>query len=181
MGTVRFDLSEYTDFGSYIDPGRYSAKITNVEERTSEKSGNTYLLIRLVISEGQFAGHSIIDRVMTSGKAIFRAVNLLNALGVDLSEKIAAKASVNFDTSAFIGKAVRVEVEDNEYDGKTRSQVKTYLAKSQSAASDSDPLELPTSDAVKTATTGVPAPAASAGPLEGISDDGLVSIEDVTL
>ena len=111
---------------AHVPEGDYLAKPVNAELRKSEKSGGRYLSWRFqIIEPKKFKGKTLYDRTSLKPDALWNLRNLINAA---LGKNVAGKV-VNFDPEVAYGKTVMITVEDDEYEGKIRSQIVDYQPK----------------------------------------------------
>lgn len=122
-GKVRVDFSKVEDRKSTRVPeGDYPVKITKVKHTESEK-GNPMLVFSFEITEGKYAGETLIDRCVLTEKALFRLRNLLQAAG-----KKVPKKAVNLDVKGLKGLELGITTVDDEYEGRISSKVGDYLS-----------------------------------------------------
>lgn len=74
------------------------------------------------ILEGKYKGQKISDRLWLQDNTLFRIRLFLEAMDVTVPEK---KANVNFEK--YVGNELGVTLVDNEYNGRTTSQVGDYI------------------------------------------------------
>ena len=105
---------------AHVPEGDYLAKIISSETRESEKSGSRYLSWKLAITEPkEFKGKNLYHITSLKPDALW---NLRNFIHAATGKNVAGKV-LNVDTSALEGKIIAVTVEDDEYEGKTRSRI----------------------------------------------------------
>lgn len=120
---------------AHVPEGDYLAKPVNAELRKSEKSGARYLSWRFqVIEPKKYKGKTLYDRTSLKPDALWNLRNLVHAA---LGKNIAGKV-VNFDPEVVYGKPMMVTVEDDEYEGKIRSQIVDYQPKAKYGEADED-------------------------------------------
>lgn len=120
---VNIDLSNYKDrVGQRVAPGRYGVLVEDAEVDTA-RSGNTMINLWFRITEGEFEGATIVDRLVLTEKSMFRVVGFMQAIGLPTPKK---KLQVNL--RQFIGKYLDIDVDDGEpYNGRVKSEVRGYL------------------------------------------------------
>ena len=120
---VTIDLTNYKDrVGGRVQPGRYRVVVDDVEQDTA-KSGNTMINLWLRIVDGDFAGSTIIDRLVLTENSLFRVVGFMQALGMPTPKK-----RLQINIQSFVGKQLDVDVDDGEpYNGRVKSEVRGYL------------------------------------------------------
>lgn len=134
------DLSNYKDrFGSRVPEGTHEVIVEDVEMDKS-KAGNPMLNVWYRVIGGEADGLTLIDRLTITEKALFRVVGFMQAVGLPTPRK-----RLQINPQSFIGKRLRVEVEDGEpYNGRVRSEVRGYQkSATASAAKRDDAVDLP--------------------------------------
>lgn len=119
---VTIDLTNYKDrVGQRVQPGRYRVVVDDVEQDTA-RSGNTMINLWLRIVDGEFAGSTIIDRLVLTENSLFRVVGFMQAIGLPTPKK---RLKINIQN--FVGKQLDVDVDDGEpYNGRVKSEVRGY-------------------------------------------------------
>lgn len=145
MVRVRADFSEAAEKGQFsptpVDAGEYLFKITEIEAGDS-KEGNPQLVVRLEspqIPRASYPYYCPLD-----GKGAWKLRALLEACGVQAG----GKKAVAFDTDKLVGKMVGGELEDDEYQGRMKSKVRSVFHQSEL---DSDSAPAPKKAAAKKA------------------------------
>jgi hypothetical protein len=111
---------------AHVPEGDYLAKPVNAELRKSEKSGSRYLSWRFqVIEPKKFKGKTLYDRTSLKPDALWNLRNLIHAA---IGKNVAGKV-LNLDPEVVYGKPLMITVEDDEYEGKIRSQIVDYQPK----------------------------------------------------
>lgn len=157
MPIITIDLTKYVDrVGARVTPGRYRLRIAYAEVDKS-KAGDQMITLNLTIIGGEFDGSSIVDRLTLTNKAMFRVVNLLQALGIATPRK-----RLQIDPASWVDRIVEADLEDGEpYRGSIKSEVQGYVKpeKSSTPAPGDDGLDsfLPADDAPAPADTDKPA------------------------
>lgn len=184
------DFTQYKDrFGGYVAPGRYLATIEDAEGDQS-KAGNDMVVLTLRIrTPGDFQNTVLIDRLTLTEKALFRVVNFLEVL----TGKPVPRKAMTLDTDKWLGRQIGIEVEDREYNGRTSSNVTTYLRPSvlfgdQPAETEDLPEYSPDSpsDVQDSLAPEAPAPQADPAPeattaAQDVSDTGEVNLDELDL
>ena len=118
-----------------VPPGDYLAKAVNAELRKSDNTGSKYLSWRFTIVEPKkYKGKTLYDRTSLKPNALWNLRNLIfSATGKNIAGSV-----LNFDPEAVYGKILMVTVEDDEYEGKVRSQIVDYQQKKKFNAKDAD-------------------------------------------
>ena len=120
---------------AHVPEGDYLAKPVNAELRKSEKSGSKYLSWRFQIVEPKkFKGKTLYDRTSLKPDALWNLRNLIfSAVGKNIAGRV-----VNLDPESIYGKVLCITVEDDEYEGKLRSQIVDYQPKKAYGAKDEE-------------------------------------------
>lgn len=125
MTNLIIDLSNYKETTSArLEEGTYNVVVEDVEV-TEARTGNKMIVLSYrVNAPGTDAdGKILIDRLTQTEKAMFRTVGFMQALGLQTPKK---KLKINLN--AFLGKHLRVAVEDGEpYQGIVKSEVRDYF------------------------------------------------------
>lgn len=103
----------------YIPKGEHAASVTLVEKGTS-KEGNPKTVFTFSITAGEAKGKDIKIHLSHSEKALWKLKQVLKALGFDTTGK-----SLKFKTKECVGRKCVLVIEDNEFNGEMRSNVKT--------------------------------------------------------
>lgn len=121
--TMEVDLTGYKDrFGTNVPPGTYTVVVSDVEEDKS-KAGNAMLNVWYDVVGGDNDGATLIDRLVVSEKSLFRWVGFMSATGLPTPKK-----RLKIDTAKFVGRKLRIVVEDGEpYNGRVKSEVRGYM------------------------------------------------------
>jgi hypothetical protein len=118
---LELDLTDYKDkFGAYVPPGEYLIRVDDAEvDRNGE---NPCLIVYSTITEGEFAGMNLVDRLYITANSMFRIVGALQALGFKTP-----RGRLQIPLRELPGRSVKVAVEDNTYKGRTRAQIASYI------------------------------------------------------
>lgn len=128
MPIVNPDTSNISDQGP-IDAGTYSAKITEVEYKTSKSSGNPMIVPKIAVMVDGKARPRQAYLVIT-GEGAYGFDQLLRATGFDdVADKYKAKGGEkpDFDTDDLIGQEFMVVIEADTYNGQLRDKIKSFL------------------------------------------------------
>lgn len=116
------DLTNYKDTtGSYVTPGRYPVVVEDAELGKSSNKGTPQLTLWLRVVGGDFDGSSLVDQLYLTEKSLFRTVGFLQALGIKTP-----RGKLTFKLQTFLNRRLFVVVEDDTYNGKTRSRVSAF-------------------------------------------------------
>lgn len=108
------------DFDTPIPVGLYTARISEAEEKTSNKSGNEMIALTLEIAHGDWEGRMLWDYIVLNDASAWKMRQLIDALSM--------KDSGTLDLVKITGTMVQVRVKhetDDEYG--TRSKVGAIL------------------------------------------------------
>jgi hypothetical protein len=111
---------------AHVPEGDYLAKPVSSELRKSEKSGSRYISWRFQILEPKkFKGKTLYDRTSLKPDALWNLRNLIHAA---IGKNVAGKV-LSLDPEVVYNKPLMITVEDDEYEGKLRSQIVDYQPK----------------------------------------------------
>ena len=106
--------------GSMHKEGVHLLRVEEVEEKTSQNSGNDYLNIRYsVLKNGQPFGPSVWDIIVLNEASEWRLNQLFDALD--------APENLDIDMSWFKGRQTYARLVIDEYNDEVRNKVKAYL------------------------------------------------------
>jgi hypothetical protein len=143
MNDVRIPLERK----SVIKPGTYQVRINEVDASSFGPSGfrNIKLVYEILSSSGKPTGRQVWDNVSMSPKAAFMLDAFLDALGMDETGDMSARA--------LKGKTLWVTIESKLYKGQKQPDVTAYLSESAmetikpTDVEDVDPAEMETEHA----------------------------------
>lgn len=120
--TVDFtNVKERGDFNpKHIPEGEYKAKITKAEMGES-KSGNQQLVLSIVLDEYRSATYPYYCGLVEN--QLWKLRNILLAAGLQ-----APKKRVTLDPQKLVGKAIAVDMVDDEYDGRMKSVINSVFS-----------------------------------------------------
>lgn len=109
---------------AHVPEGDYAVKVTGAKlDKSSEKDTPGIFVTYVITDPKKYKGKTLRDRLWLSDKALWRIRQTWEALGVQVPSK-----KVKLDPKKIIGKTCAVTVEDDEYEGKIRSNiVDTFL------------------------------------------------------
>ena len=87
MKNINFSAVRDLDEHSLLPPDRYPVEIERAEEETSRHGTNSIKTL-LRVTEGEYAGAVIFDRLYETEKALPRVKHLLKALGIPTDESL---------------------------------------------------------------------------------------------
>lgn len=127
MVKIRADFSEAAEGGNFntrnVPEGDYIGKISACELGVS-KNGNKQLIFTIALSEVRGATYPYYCSL--DGKGAWKLRGLLEAIG-----KKVPKSAANIDTDNLVGKAIGMELVDDEYEGRLKSVVNAVFPPSQ--------------------------------------------------
>lgn len=127
------DLTNYKDrVSARVEPGTYTVVIDDAEQGTSANQ-NPKVTVYFRVVGGNYDGATLVDFLTLTEAAMFRMVGLMNAVGMKAPRK-----RIQVDLNKFIGKTLQVEVDDDTYNGRTRSKVQNFMKAAAGSASVAD-------------------------------------------
>ena len=118
-GVITVDFSSVEERGGRVEPGDYVLKVMKIELRKGQSSGNRYVnLTTQIASEGEAKGSTIYHTCSLQPQALWNLRNTLQAMGKKIPQK-----SVNISLKSLIGQKFGATLDDDEYEGTTRSKV----------------------------------------------------------
>lgn len=106
-----------TEASGVIDEGDYLVEVEEVEQKTSDNSGNDYLSLTLKVKEGPFKGKKLFHNCSLQPQALFNLRGVLEALGFEVPQGV-----MNLDVADMIGESCGVSVAHEQYQGKTKAR-----------------------------------------------------------
>lgn len=101
-----------------IPEGDYLAKCVSLEKSVS-KQGNDMYVFTFTIMEGDYVGRDFKTYCALTPQALFKLAEIAEAMQLD-----DIGGSTNFHPDRVVNKAVTLEIEDQEYNGKASSTIK---------------------------------------------------------
>jgi hypothetical protein len=114
--TISVDFSNVESSG-VPDEGDYVLEVDEVEQKTSDNSGNDYLSITFKITEGKFKGKKVWHNCSLQPQALFNLRGLLEALGFDVST-----GKFEFDPADMVGESCGASLAHETYNGKVKAR-----------------------------------------------------------
>lgn len=113
---------DFSNVEAYVKcaEGQHVVKLTEIEE-TESQAGNDMLSATFQVVKGQSTGAKIYDNFVLTEKALWKLQSFLNAIGMKADGKVV------LDLDKLVGKTCIVEVEHEEYDGKTRARIQEFI------------------------------------------------------
>lgn len=111
--------------------GRHLVKLTAIEE-TESQAGNDMLNATFKVVKGQSTGAILYDNFVLTEKALWKLQSFLKAVGMR------AEGRITLDLDNLVGKTCLVDVEHEEYDGKTRARIQDFISPKKDEADEDD-------------------------------------------
>lgn len=108
--------------GQISKEGQYLVEIQEVEEKTSESSGEPYLAWRFQVASKKQKGRVVYHNTSLQPQALFNLRGLLEAMGTEVPD-----GEMDLNLSDFVGEQVGVEIEMEEYNGKDKPRIVGFL------------------------------------------------------
>lgn len=115
---MKLDFSNVEAFVKCAE-GQHIVKLTAIEEGESQ-AGNDMLNATFQVVKGQSTGAKLYDNFVLTEKALWKLQSFLTAVGMKADGKVV------LDLDKLIGKTCIVEVEHEEYEGKTRARIQEF-------------------------------------------------------
>lgn len=128
------DMTDVKDGGGAFNkkhrrPGDYKAKITKVDDvRKKDDPSKKMWLFTIEVGTGAYPYYCTFD-----SKSLWKIKQLFAAAGVAVPKK-----KVKLDPNKVVGKYIGVTLDDDEYDGKVRSNVESVFPESELEESDAE-------------------------------------------
>ena len=134
---------DFSNVEAYIKcaEGQHIVKLVEMEE-TESQAGNDMLSATFQVVKGQSTGAKLYDNFVLTEKALWKLQSFLMAVGMKADGKIV------LDIDKLIGKTCIVEVEHEEYEGKTRARIQEFK-KLSAAVEDEDADDIEDDDDVE--------------------------------
>ena len=112
---------DFSNVEAYVKcaEGQHVVKLVEIEE-TESQAGNDMLNATFQVVKGNSTGAKLYDNFVLTEKALWKLQAFLTAVGMKADGKIV------LDLDKLIGKMCIVEVEHEEYDGKTRARIQEF-------------------------------------------------------
>lgn len=116
-----FNIDMGEDSGFRIKKGKYPARVVGLDKGTSQ-AGNPMWIWTFAIIAGEYAGKEFKTWTALTAAAMWKLREVLMALKLSQDGKTS-----KFKKSDAIGKNITLDIEDDEYNGRPSSTVKTVL------------------------------------------------------
>lgn len=122
------------------DGGPYTFLIADATEGEGQDSGKAYINVKARVSKGEYRGKTVYHICSLQKKALFNLRNIMTACGMDPGERTFDSVKI---CKALKGKTFQADVEDDTYNGKTKSVLSEFVfdaptTKRKRAADDDD-------------------------------------------
>jgi len=119
-GVLKVDMRnvEEKKSGDRVDPGDYTVKIMSAEVKESQ-AGKKYINLKTNIDgKGEFKGSTIYHTCSLQPQALWNLRNTLEAMGMKVPKKV-----ISLSLRSLVGKKFGATIDDDEYEGTTRSKI----------------------------------------------------------
>lgn len=113
---ISVDFSDTTS-RALLPEAEYLVEVEDVEQKTSESSGNDYLALTLKVIEGKHEGSKLWHNCSLQPQALFNLRGVLEALGFDIPQ-----GSMDLDPADMIGQTCGVSVAHETYEGTKKAR-----------------------------------------------------------
>lgn len=141
------DFSSVKDGGQFspkrVLAGDYAAKIVKVEDNESKKTGNFQYLFTIKLEK--YSQNSYPYYCQLTENQLWKLRNLLIAAGLNVPKK-----RMKLDPNKVVGKRIGVTMEDDEYEGKSKSVIAAVFPASELSGEEVDDEESDADDAEDT-------------------------------
>ena len=131
-GAFTVDLTNVDESGAMVPEGSYKAKCIDVQQGVS-KSGNPMFIWEFELvgdeCEGKYKGRTMKSWTAITPAAMWKVAETVIALGVGQAGQV-----VKFKRSDVLNKLCGLVIEEDEYNGKKTSRVKTVIPVSELGA-----------------------------------------------
>ena len=127
---LKLDFSGVESFVKCAE-GQHIVKLVEIEENESQ-AGNDMLSATFKVVKGQSTGAVLYDNFVLTEKALWKLQSFLVAVGMK------ADGKMMLDLDKLVGKTCIVEVEHEEYDGKTRARIQEFKKLASKAAEEEE-------------------------------------------
>lgn len=121
---VNVDFSGVKDRGAFntkrVAEGDYAATIVKVEDGKAKESGNE--MYTFTIKLQKFSQYSYPYRCVITDNQLWKLRNIAVAAGLNVPKK-----RMKFDPNKLVGKSIGVTMEDDDYEGKPKSEISSVF------------------------------------------------------
>ena len=119
---IAVDFSE-TESQASLPEGDFLFEVEDVEQKTSESSGNDYLSLTFKVAEGEFKGKKVWHNCSLQPQALFNLRGVLEALGFEVPRGV-----MELDPADMIGETCGGTVQLEVYEGKKRPRIVEFFS-----------------------------------------------------
>lgn len=119
---ISVDFSD-TESQASLPEGDFLFEVDEVEQKTSENSGNDYLSITFKVAEGGFKGKKVWHNCSLQPQALFNLRGVLEALGFEVPQGV-----MELDPADMIGESCGGTVQLEVYEGKKRPRIVEFFS-----------------------------------------------------
>jgi len=114
---INVDFTGVEAGGVVVPEDDYLVEVEDVEQKTSDNSGNDYLALTLKIVDGDHKGKKLYHNCSLQPQALFNLRGVLEALGFEVPN-----GPMEFDPADMIGQQCGVTVAHETYEGKKKAR-----------------------------------------------------------
>lgn len=129
---ISVDFSDTTS-NAVLPEGEYLLEVEDVEQKTSENSGNDYLAITLKVAEGKHKGQKVWHNCSLQPQALFNLRSVLEALGFTIPQ-----GSMDLDPADMIGEVCGGTIAHETYEGKKKARVIEFFSPDEGSDDEED-------------------------------------------
>ena len=117
---VKLDMTGVESY-TRCPEGEWLAKLSSIEEGTVQGSGDDCLKARFEVIKGSAEGCAVFETFSLTEKALWKLKGFLEAIGMKANGKL------SLDLDKLEGKVCIIDVIHDEYNGKKRAKIASYL------------------------------------------------------
>lgn len=110
-----------------VPEDEYQAAFTSYRIENAKASGQPMVVLEFAVTEGEYAGRKFWQNHSLQPQALFALKGTMLALGCD-EETLEGPLELEDELDDLIGSDVRLEVGQNEYEGKMRNRIEKIKA-----------------------------------------------------
>ena len=119
--SLSVDFSD-TEASGIPDEGDYVLEVTDVEQKTSDNSGNEYLSFTFAIADGEFKGKKVYHNCSLQPQALFNLRGVLESLGYEVPQ-----GPMDLEIADLIGDTCGGSVSHEKYEGKLKARIVEFF------------------------------------------------------
>lgn len=120
---LEVDFTGVESGGTLVPEGQHLCRVQEVTHELGESSGQPYLKWKYQVATGPAKGGILFDNTSLQPQALWKLKGLLESMGIAVPS-----GKMKLVLAQYVGKTVGVEVMHEEYQGKTKSRVASYMA-----------------------------------------------------